>query len=58
MNDVERRTRSIADSLINLRAQAARLEVRKNFFPNRVVEDWNKIPASLKKRYCDEKFKD
>jgi hypothetical protein len=49
VNDVERRTRSTADSLINLRALAARLEVRKNFFSNRVVEDWNKIPASLKK---------
>jgi hypothetical protein len=49
VNNVERSTRSKADPLI-LRAQAARLEVReKKFFSNRVVEDWNKIPASLKK---------
>ncbi len=48
VNSVERSIRSTADPL-NLRVQAARLEVRKNFFSNRVVEDWNKIPASLEK---------
>jgi hypothetical protein len=41
---VERSTRSTADPII-LRAQAARLEVRKNFFSNRDVEDCNKIPC-------------
>jgi hypothetical protein len=43
----ERLTRSAADPL-NLRPQAARLEVRKNFFSNRTVEDWNKIPSEVK----------
>ncbi len=56
VNNVERSTRSTADPL-NLRAQAARLEVRKNFFSNRVVEDWNKIPASLKKAKTVKSFK-
>jgi hypothetical protein len=48
VNSVERSTRSTAD-LLDLRAQAARLKARKNFYSNRFVEDWNKIPATLKK---------
>jgi hypothetical protein len=55
VNNAERSTRSTTDPL-NLWAQAARLEVRKNFFSNRVVEDWNKISASLKKAKNSEKF--
>jgi hypothetical protein len=48
VNNMERSTgaRSTTDPL-SLRAQAARLEVRKNFFFNRFVEDWNKIPAGI-----------
>ncbi len=42
----ERHTRSTADPL-NLRPKAARL--RRNFFTNRVVEDWNKIPLEVRK---------
>jgi hypothetical protein len=44
----ERHTRSNADPL-NLRPQAARLDLRRNFFTNRVVEDWNKIPLVVRK---------
>jgi hypothetical protein len=44
----ERHTRSTADPL-NLRPQAARLDLRRNFFTNRVVEDWNKIPLVVRK---------
>jgi hypothetical protein len=40
-------TRS-ATGLLNLRQQAARLEVRRNFFSIRVVEVWNKIPSTIK----------
>jgi hypothetical protein len=36
-------TRSAADP-----AQAARLEIRRHFFSNRVVEGWNLIPSELK----------
>jgi hypothetical protein len=40
-------TRS-ATGPLNLRLQAARLEVRRNFFSIRVVEEWNKIPSTIK----------
>jgi hypothetical protein len=33
---------------LNLRQQAARLEVTRNFFSIKVVEEWNKIPSSMK----------
>ncbi len=42
-----RMTRSAADPL-NLKPQAARLEIRRHFFSNRVVEGWNLIPSELK----------
>jgi hypothetical protein len=32
-----------------LRPQAARLETRRNFFSNRVVEAWNVIPGDIKR---------
>ena len=47
VSNAERNTRSAADPL-NLRIQTARLEVRRHFFKYRVVEDWNRIPSSLK----------
>jgi hypothetical protein len=47
-SQTERHTRSSADPL-NLRPQAARLDVRGNLFTNRVVEDWNKIPLAVRK---------
>jgi hypothetical protein len=46
-SDMEKVTRAAADPL-NLRIPAPRLEVRKNFFSQRVPESWNKIPPSLK----------
>ncbi len=49
-----RTTRSAADPL-NMRPQAARLETRRNFFSNRVVEAWNikraKTVGSFKNAY-------
>ncbi len=48
VDGTERLTGSAADQL-NLMPQAARLEVRRNFFSNRTVEDWNKIvPSEVK----------
>jgi ribonuclease P/MRP protein subunit RPP40 len=41
-------TRSAADPL-NLRQQAARLEIRRHFFSNRVIEGWNEVPSEIKK---------
>ncbi len=43
----ERATRS-TDGPLNLRPRPARLEVRRNFFSNRVVESWNQIPSDVK----------
>ena len=40
-------TRLAADPL-NIKQRAARLEIRRNFFSQRVVDDWNKIPSSVK----------
>jgi hypothetical protein len=42
-----RMTRSAADPL-NLKPQAARLEIRRNFFSNRAVEGWNLITSELR----------
>ena len=33
---------------LSLKQQNARLEVRRNFFSQRVVDSWNKIPAVIK----------
>jgi hypothetical protein len=45
--DIGRATRSAEDPL-NLRQKAARLEVRRHFLSNRVVEAWNLIPSIVK----------
>ena len=45
--DGERLTRGNAH-LLSLKQQRSRLEVRKNFFSQRVVESWNAIPAVIK----------
>jgi hypothetical protein len=50
-------TRS-ATGPLNLRQQAARLEVRRNFFSQRVVEDWNKIPSTIKMACSVKSFKE
>jgi hypothetical protein len=51
-----RTTRSAADP-INLRPQAARLETRRNFFSNRVVEAWNMVPGDIKRSKTVSSFK-
>ncbi len=43
----QRARRQAADPL-NIRPKAARLEVRRQFFSQRVVEDWNEIPEKVK----------
>jgi hypothetical protein len=51
-----RTTRQAADPL-NLRPTSAKLEVRRNFFSQRVVQDWNKIPSDIKSAHSVESFK-
>jgi predicted secreted protein len=49
-------TRARADPL-NIKCNTGRLELRKNFFSNRVVNDWNAIPADIKQILIPGKFK-
>ncbi len=43
----QRATRQAADPM-NIRPKAARLEVRRQFFSQRVVGNWNEIPEKVK----------
>jgi ribonuclease P/MRP protein subunit RPP40 len=49
-------TRSGADPL-NIRVGRGRLEIRRNFFSNRVIEYWNSIPSEIKNARNVEMFK-
>jgi ribonuclease P/MRP protein subunit RPP40 len=51
-----RATRPAADPWNN-RPQPARLDIRRNFFTNCLVEGWNKIPAELKMAKTAKGFK-
>jgi hypothetical protein len=51
-----RLTRLAADPM-NVRQRAARLEVRRNFYSNRVVDQWNRLPAELKNAVTVNSFK-
>jgi hypothetical protein len=42
----ERATRS-GDGLFNLKPRATSIQVRRNFFSNRVVDSWNRIPSEV-----------
>jgi hypothetical protein len=42
---------------LNLRIPTPRLEVRKNFSPQRVPESWNKIPPALKQATTAKAFR-
>jgi hypothetical protein len=56
VTETGRATRSAADPL-NLRPQQSRLEIRRQFFSQRVVESWNDIPADLKQSVNVKNFK-
>ncbi len=51
-----RATRSTADPY-NLKVKHGRLDPRRNFFSIRVIEDWNRIPADIKRVDNSESFK-
>jgi len=46
--DSDRLTRSAADPL-NIKLLPARLDLGRNFFSHRVISDWNKVPADIKR---------
>jgi hypothetical protein len=49
-------TRLTADPL-NIKPKRGRLEVRRNFFTVRVIDEWNRIPANIKARKTASSFK-
>jgi hypothetical protein len=54
--DGGRATRS-ADCPLNLRQMATRLEIRRNFFSNRVIDNWNMFPSAVKNARTVASFK-
>ena len=53
--DSVRATRSSANPL-NLKVRQGRLEIRRNFFSNRVVSSWNDIPSDIRETVRSENF--
>jgi hypothetical protein len=51
-----RATRNTADPY-NIKVKHGRLDLRRNFFSIRVIEDWNRIPADTKRMDKSENFK-
>ncbi len=49
-------TRSATEPL-NIKVRAGHIEVRRNFFTMRVIEDWNRILAAVKNITSGYKFK-
>ena len=42
---------------LNIRAEVSRLELRRNFFSQRVAEAWNQLPLSTKNAATLTEFK-
>ncbi len=55
-SDSERVTRQSADPL-NIRPGAPRLDKRRYFYSQRVVESWNNVPLDIKKSVSVTAFK-
>ena len=51
------RTTRLNSYHLNLKKQKFRTEIRKNFFTNRVVDEWNKLPKSVKDSKTVNEFK-
>ena len=56
-NEASRQTRQSAYHL-NLVRRKTRTDVRSNFFSNRVIEPWNRLPTELKESKTVNSFKD
>jgi len=55
-SDGERVTRMASDPM-NIRQQACRLDIRRNFFSQRVIDNWNKVPTAIKNSVSVNSFK-
>ena len=55
--DEQRRTRGGAIHPLSLRGQRVRLDIRKNFFSQRVIDSWNAVPAVIKDTATINSFK-
>ena len=42
---------------LNLKKDRSKLELRKNFFSNRIVDDWNNLPIEIKDSRTVKEFK-
>jgi hypothetical protein len=49
-------TRARADPM-NVKCKPGTLEIRRNFFSNRVISDWNAVPPEVKSILIPGKFK-
>ena len=49
-------TRMVADPL-NVRQQASRLDIRRQFYSQRVVDCWNRVPTDIKNSVTVKRFK-
>jgi hypothetical protein len=54
--NARRATRITADPL-NIKPNTGRLEIRRNFFSIRVIDDWNRIPKDIKNKPTAPSFK-
>ena len=55
-SDIERVTRQFADPL-NIRPGTPRLDIRRYFYSQRVVDSWNSVPHDIKKSVSVNAFK-
>jgi hypothetical protein len=51
------RVKRMAADPLNVRQQASRLDIRKQFYSQRVVDGWNKVPTDIKNSVTVSSFK-
>lgn len=56
VSNTDRNTRARSDNL-NLIKPNARLEIRRNFYSNRVIDSWNRLPFDVKRAASTNQFK-
>jgi hypothetical protein len=52
------RVTRMAANPLNVRQRASRLDIGKQFYSQRVVDGWNKVPTDIKKQCDSEQFQD